>query len=1006
MLMLVTALVACGGGGSGDNSPGGNPNQSTLVTTAGSSVSLDKGAAREFQISGGVPPYRVVNPDPSIAVAAVDGNTLRIRAENKDASVSISVMDYSGASIAIGVRVGLGAPPPPAVLFTTAPVSLDMGNGSTREFDVVGGTAPYTASSANVGVATVTISASNKLVITAVGSGQTTIQISDRASPVPATLDITVTVARPPQLFSTAPATLNVLNGATREFEVIGGTTPYTVNSVDVSVATASISANGRLLITAVGAGKTSVVVSDRAAPQPATLTIEVIVGSSTEFFINAPGTVTLTLESAERYAYQLSGGTQFASSPRYTVVSSDPSVARGVVDGTTLVVTPLKVGTAVMQLKDAVGKAITLNVTVISDKPVTPPGSTDPVIKAPVFQSAGLLDSNGNATNSISASGYTTLAVTLAAPSGQVIPNQLITVTGDPTQVSFPEGASGLTDASGVARIKLQRASLTATGAGSLTVTYSYKAGTLLPFYPTTGVQPPTADMAISTYVGYQLATANITLDNLDVGTGSLVAYGTRQVSVQVNLNGRPTPTPVQVNFTATCGQISPATASTNSEGKVTVSYSATDAPGTVQSTQGCSGKTVEVSASTLGAAVVSKTLSIQGAPATNMSFISATPTRIYLANSGGATQSLLKFKLVNAQGEPILGRDVVLSLKTMTGTIDANKATFGNVGNIVPITTPTDSNGEVSVPVFSGTVPTNVLVNARLASDAAIQTDSAVLTIASGRPAQARTSLAIEKFAIEGFNVDGDESEVIMSLADRQGNPVPDGTAVNFVTEGGVMIPPVCTTGLDAAGNSQCKVKIRSQNPRPQALTPRAGRVTILAYAAGEEDFDDRNFNNVYDAGETFGDLGTAFRDDNENNAFDNGAEFSVPRTGATPSRGDGVWGAADVRQQQVIIFATSGAVITTTAASAAGVSFVVADGHGNSMPTGSEITVTAVDQTANSLSCGVAAGGTAVIPNTLDPFLWAASLNNCAVGDSVVIEVKTPKTNTVTSLTIPLR
>ena len=296
-------------------------------------------------------------------------------------------------------------------------------------------------------------------------------------------------------------------------------------------------------------------------------------------------------------------------------------------------------------------------------------------------------------------------------------------------------------------------------------------------------------------------------------------------------------------------------------------------------------------------------------------------------------------------------------------------------------------------------------MLVNARLASDAAVQTDSAVLTIASGRPAQARASLAIEKFAIEGFNVDGDESTVTMSLADRQGNPVPDGTAVNFVTEGGVMIPPVCTTGTGAAGNSQCTVTIRSQNPRPQTLTPRAGRVSILGYAAGEEDFNDRNFNNVHDAGETFTDLGTAFRDDNENNAFDNGAEFSVPRTGTTPASGDGVWGATDVRQQHIIIFATSAAVITPTTIATASVSFIVADGNGNSMPTGSVITVTAVDQTANGLSCGVVAGGTAVIPNTLDPFPWAASLKDCAAGDSVVIEVKTPKTNTVTSRTVPL-
>jgi len=878
-----------------------------------------------------------------------------------------------------------GATPP--ALRTTAPATLAMLVGTSQEFLVEGGRVPYRVTSNNVAVGTVKIDG-NKLTVQSVSAGGAEISVIDaQGTAVRFSVSVSTEATDPTRpLFTTAPASVNIAQGDVTTYTITGGRPPYTATSSDLGVVRPSVSGS-TLALTGVIGGRASIVVSDM---DNSTVTINVSVGSSTAFFTNAPSSVTLFVNDVQTYL--LNGGAK-----PYQVTSGNPAVATAVISGTVLSVSAVKVGNSTLRLTDSKGDSLSISVDVVTDTPITPV-SADPVLKA-----AGLKDSAGATTNSISASGFTTLSVTLTSPSGAPLANQLISVSGDETQVKFPEGASGLTNAAGVASIKVARASLNASGAGALTVTFSYKVGSI-PSYPD-GSAPPTADKTISTYVGYQLATANITLDNLDVGAGTLVAYGTRQVSVQVNLNGVPTPTPVQVNFTATCGQISPASASTNSEGKVTVSYSATDALGTTQSTQGCSGKTVEISASTLGATVASRTLSVLGAPATNMSFVSAAPARIYLTNSGGATQSLLKFKLVNAQGEPILGRDVVLSLKTVTGVLDANKATFGTVGNIAPITTPTDSNGEVSVPVFSGTVPTNVLVNARLASDAAVQTDSAVLTIASGRPAQARASLAIEKFAIEGFNVDGDESTVTMSLADRQGNPVPDGTAVNFVTEGGVMIPPVCTTGTSSAGNSQCTVKIRSQNPRPQTLTPRAGRVSILAYAAGEEDFNDRNFNNVHDAGETFADLGTAFRDDNENNTFDNGAEFSVPRTGTTPSSGDGVWGATDVRQQHIIIFATSAAVITSTTVNTGGVSFIVADGNGNSMPTGSVITVTAVDQTANSLSCGVVAGGTAVIPNTLDPFPWAASLKDCAVGDSVVIEVKTPKTNTVTSRTVPL-
>lgn len=627
--------------------------------------------------------------------------------------------------------------------------------------------------------------------------------------------------------------------------------------------------------------------------------------------------------------------------------------------------------------------------------KPTTP--TTTP--QSPVISSAAFVDSTGASTSSIGASGITLLKAKLVDPSGKPIAKQIIDVAGDASKVVFPEGPSALTDDSGVATIKVARASLVATGAGSLTVTYSYKAGTFLN-YPD-GTPAPTLDTVVATYVGYQLATANVTLVNLDVGAPSLAAYGTRQVSVQANLNGVPTLTPVQVNFTATCGQVSPLTASTDNAGKVVVSYSATDAAG-AQSTQGCSGKSVEITASTVGAAIVTKSLNILVAPATNMSFDSVAPTRIYLKDSGGVTQAVAVFKLVNARGEPLLGQDVDLTLKTLNGGLP--KASIGTIGNTGAVRTTTDAAGKVSVPVFAGTVPTNVIVNAALVSNPAIQTDSAVLTIASGRPAQARVSLSIEKLSIEGFNVDGTESKVTMSLADRQGNPVPDGTAVNFVTSGGVMIPPTCTTGT-VPGDSRCTVSIRSQNPRPAGVN--SGRVAILAYAAGEEDFVDTNFNNVFDCGvDTWMDLETAFRDDNFNGVFDTG-EFSVPRApsasacgGAvapSPTQGDGVWGAADVRMQGTIIFATGSAVITGTA-STTSMTSTIADGNGNSMPTGSDVSV----DVGSAAKCGANGGFSGKIANTLAPSQFIVPIDRglgssgpipCAAGDLVQITVTSP-------------
>ena len=874
--------------------------------------------------------------------------------------------------------------------------------GTSQDFVVEGGKSPYRVTSNNVAIATAEMDGS-KLSVNSVAAGSATLSVFDAVGSV---LQIGFEAQAEntgPQrpLFTTAPDTVNIAIGEVTSYAITGGRPPYTATSSELGIVR-SIASGSTLALTGVSGGAASVVVSDT---ENNTKTIEVKVGSSLPFFTNAPASVTLYVGKSDRYL--LNGGSQ-----PYQVVSSNPAVAQGSINGSALTVIAAKEGSASLRLTDSKGASVTLDVEVVTDAP------TRPVSANPVLTAGGLKDTNGAATTSISASGFTTLNVTLTAPSGAPLPNQLIVVSGDDTQVKFPEGASGLTNAAGVASIKVARASLSASGAGALTATYSYKVGSLTS-YPN-GSPPPTADVVISTYVGYQLATANVELVNLDVGESTLDAYGTRQVSVQANFNGKPSTTPVQVNFSATCGKISPVTASTNSAGIVTTSYSAVDSAGEAQSTQGCSGKTVEISASTIGAAVATKSLNIKGAPATSISFVSATPERIFLANSGGKdTQSSVVFKLVNARGEALLGQDVVLTLKTLNGGIP--KASFGTVGNLAAITVPTDSNGRVSVPVFSGSVPTNVVVNAALKSNPGVQTDSAALAIASGRAAQQRVSLSIEELSIEGFNLDGTETNVTMSLADRQGNPVPDGTVINFVTSGGVMIPPTCTTGAVAAGNSQCTVKIRSQNPR---LMSQNGRVQILAYAAGEEDFVDANFNNVYDCGESWSDLGTAFRDDNEKGVFNTG-EFSVPRAASTSacgmskaptpgnatqmpggaSQGDNVWGAAYVRQQSTIIFATGGANIEATRISPESVTFIVADKNGNSMPTGSVIAVKTIDNTENEKACSVAAGVTTTIPNALGPFSWPVSLSKCAVGDSVIIEVTTPKTKTVTSLPVTL-
>jgi hypothetical protein len=578
------------------------------------------------------------------------------------------------------------------------------------------------------------------------------------------------------------------------------------------------------------------------------------------------------------------------------------------------------------------------------------------------------LRDAANAVTNVVSGAGVTARA-TVKDASGVVVAGKLVTFTGDAALVKFsPASGQVLTDASGVATIQVSPASLTAAGAGTLNVATAV------------------GEVALTKAFDFQLSASNVALTALDVGSGALAAFGNRAVSVIATINGvAATNTPIQVTFQASCGLVNPATVTTDNAGKASTTYSANNIA--------CSGSNVSISASAPGAVPLQGTIAVQAPQATNVEFVSATPQLIYLSGSGGATQSRLSFRVVDSSGTALQNQSVQLSLITNSGT----GVSLNTVGNTSPVTLTSDASGLVSVAVFSGTVPTSVQVRAVLTANTNILATSSLLTVASGRPVQRAASISVSKFAIEGFNIDGNTSDLTLSLADRQGNPVPDGTQVNFVAEAGVMIPATCVT---AGGQSSCRVAIRSQGSRPAN-----GIVAVMAYVPGEEDFVDSNFNNVYDAGETFTDLGNAYRDDNDSGAYDAG-EFTVPRAGATTCAGgtngrantcDGVWGTVDVRTQANIVFSTSAGTITGTltntvvgTSTLGSLDVVIADLNGNSMATGSGISVTVTS--ANNSGC-TANLPSAVIPNTTSSFRQVISTAKCTNGDRLTVKVTSP-------------
>ena len=647
--------------------------------------------------------------------------------------------------------------------------------------------------------------------------------------------------------------------------------------------------------------------------------------------------------------------------------------------------------------LKYVAGLAVSITLSACGGgggNPGTSSGAPVSTTAAPLL-TLQLLDESGRATNSISTTGLTTVRASLKTAGGVAVAQKLLTVAGDATQLKFPDGLTMLTDSSGTAAIKVGRASITAVGAGNLTITYSYTSDA-------TATAAGTSKTITET-LGYQLSPLNVALNTLNLGATALPALGTRTISVSASINGAAaTNDPVQITFSAGCGTVTPSVVTTGSSGTASTTYTAT---------LNCAGTNVAINASAVGASPVSGTIAVASSIATNVQFVSTTPQLIYLKDSVGTTQAQVVFKAVDSSGNPLQNKKLRLSLTNIDTGVSLD-----TLGNVSPVDLSTDSLGLVSVAVFSGTVPTSLNVKATLLDSSSAVTsvfsNSNLLTVASGRPTQSSLSLALGKLSLEGLNYDGDSTTVTLSMADRQGNPVPPGTQVNFVTESGVLLPAVCfvapatpaTASSPAIPTSACSVTIKTSGTRPAN-----GRVSILAYVAGEEDFVDVNGNNVYDSGEPFTDLGRAFRDDNgtvvsgANGSFDTG-EFQVPRAGVavctqgTGCPGDGVWGAADVRRQATIIFASGVATIAGTP-STSGITVTISDANGNSVPTGSTIVATMTDLTSGLTNCTLTSASSATVFNTLLPTAASFGFKDCATGDQVNIKVTTPL-GTITS------
>lgn len=561
--------------------------------------------------------------------------------------------------------------------------------------------------------------------------------------------------------------------------------------------------------------------------------------------------------------------------------------------------------------------------------------------------------------------------------------------------------GSPAVTGANGEATATLSPAG----DATPRTITVTATSGSLTATVNVQVVAGGTTSVQMGSGTGAQFQSGIIAVSSATLSAGGSTSL---QVVLQQS-DGTLYTQPATVSFSSPCAAQGLATITSpveTSTGIASSTYAAT----------GCSGQDAITATATVGGAPLSAagTVTVAQASIGSIVFESATPTNIALRGTGEAGRpetSTVVFRVLDQTSGPRAGATVTFALNTTVGGL-----------SLSPVSAQSDSTGRVQTVVQGGTVATTVRVTATVTSvTPAISTQSNQLTVTTGIPDQDSFSMAVECPNVEAWNLDGTSVPVTVRLSDRFNNPVPDGTAITFTTEGG-RIQSQCTTGTLSDESGVCSVNWTSSNPRPAD-----GRSSLLATAIGEESFSDANGNGSFDNGETFEDLGERFRNDNESPTYDVGEVIYDFNNNSTRDPADGIFngvlcldtaGRCDPARVTTGIGASN--VIVMSDNTPAGVvpqngstvgpiaqgatnsfSFLFADVNGNPLP--AETTI-AASITGTGLTVGTPNSFRVPCTRTATSYSFSISASPTAVDGTLTILVTTPS-GLQTQLTYPV-
>lgn len=496
-------------------------------------------------------------------------------------------------------------------------------------------------------------------------------------------------------------------------------------------------------------------------------------------------------------------------------------------------------------------------------------------------------------------------ITVEVRNSSGATQQNKIVVFSTDLGTLS-PSTGKVLTDASGQATVSLDIGK--DSGAGTIEASTDFDNQTVVEERVFNAVQDE-IQFGFDDGVSFQQGVLGLSNDEIFAGSTITVSGNLRNVTADA-----PYTDETEVVFqSVNCGTSQVEASKTARSGMVTVTYTAG---------AGCDTDSIRAFATVNGEQLEAQsgTITIENAAPSSIEYLGSDPEDGQLsikgsASVGGQESATLFFLVKDENGTPLTSpTDVSFTLSTTIGGI-----VFA--GGQTEIVRQSNSQGEVSVQVNSGTVPTSLAVQATLTDSPAVTTSTNALSIAAGLPVQENFRIAVGSHnpSPAGGSFVNTPTQVVASAADQFGNPVPDGTNIQFVAELG-KIGSSCQTV-----EGTCSVTWNSQGLREEKFDPlkkgrtcvsaepgefvsqygvardhcgfhdRFGRSTVLAYTPGVESFIDTNGDSIWgtaadNSDQVFVDLPDPFLDANETGLYGtppNNVFFNIENLGSYEQR-----------------------------------------------------------------------------------------------------------------------